>query len=215
MAKEAKDSEVIVIEKLDPKMIMVTITGDSDLICNKMNAVITKQLIDARKDKAKKVAEKSNMWEEVITAIHWRDGNPSEFSEASLMEALESNAPCISAFGLAQSFKDAVVRFGIDKYSTKFRAAVNISSDGGLIPFTFSEYHLDEKLMSPKMGAPVLSRQSRFSGWEAKICIRFIDSLYSMEQIVNIINLAGFGLGIGSGRSSGFGRYHVTNVELI
>lgn len=35
----------------------------------------------------------------------------------------------------------------------------------------------------------------------------------SLEQIINIINLAGFGLGIGSGRSSDYGRYHVENIE--
>ena len=29
----------------------------------------------------------------------------------------------------------------------------------------------------------------------------------------NIINLAGFGNGIGSGRSSGYGRYHVDGIK--
>ena len=33
------------------------------------------------------------------------------------------------------------------------------------------------------------------------------------KQIVNTINLAGFGLGIGSGRTSGYGRYHVVDVQ--
>ena len=37
--------------------------------------------------------------------------------------------------------------------------------------------------------------------------------VYSLEQIINIINLAGFGLGIGSGRTSGYGRYHVEEVR--
>lgn len=37
----------------------------------------------------------------------------------------------------------------------------------------------------------------------------------SPEQIVNIINLAGFGLGIGSGRTSGYGRYHVDGVFAL
>lgn len=36
---------------------------------------------------------------------------------------------------------------------------------------------------------------------------------FSLEQIVNIINLAGFGNGIGSGRSSSFGRFRVEDVK--
>jgi len=41
----------------------------------------------------------------------------------------------------------------------------------------------------------------------------YTDHVYSLEQLVNFINMAGFGLGIGSGRSSGYGRYHVVDVK--
>lgn len=37
--------------------------------------------------------------------------------------------------------------------------------------------------------------------------------VYSLDQIVNIINLAGFGIGIGSGRTSGYGRFQVVGVK--
>ena len=45
--------------------------------------------------------------------------------------------------------------------------------------------------------------------------MRRLQNIYSAEQIVNIINLAGFGIGIGSGRTSGYGRYHVENIEAV
>ena len=35
---------------------------------------------------------------------------------------------------------------------------------------------------------------------------------FSLKQIVNVINLAGFENGIGSGRSSSFGRFRVEDV---
>ena len=138
---------------------------------------------------------------------------PTDFSEEGLIDALKNNAPCISAFGLKKSFMQAVVRNGIDTYSTKFDASVNIVATDNLIPITFASHHVDEKLMSPKKGAPVLTRLNRFTGWSATFNIQYIENgSYSLEQIVSIIDLAGFGLGIGSGRSSGYGRYHVTNV---
>jgi len=214
MAKNVTE-KLIEIKPISPKRIIVKIEGDSDLVLNKMNDVSTRQLTDERKDKAKSM-EKPNEFEQIITAIHWRDGKPKEFTEASLMDALKNNAPCITAFGLKKSFGQAVVRNEIDTYATKFDASVNVLGIGdGLVPIQFAEHHVDEKLMSPKRGAPVLVRLNRFSGWSAEIEISYIDNVYSEEQIINIVNLAGFGIGIGSGRSSGYGRYHVIDVKAV
>lgn len=209
MAKQ----ESIVLKKVKVSSAIIYIEGDGDLVLNKMNDPTARALTDARKDKAKSM-EKPDEWESVITSMHWRDGTPKEFSEASLEEALRTNAPCISAFGMKQSLKAAVVRNNIDTYSTKFDASVNIVAVNNLIPITFAEHHIDEKLMSPKKGSPVLVRLNRFVGWKAEFMIQYIDGgAYSLDQIVNLINLAGFGLGIGSGRSSGYGRYHVADVK--
>lgn len=202
----------IELKPLGVKTMNVTIVGDGDLVLNKMNDVTAKQLTDARKDKAKST-QKPNEWESVITSMHWYDGKPTDFSEDGLQNALKNNKPCITAFALKKSFGDAVVRNEIDKYKTKFDASVNIVAKGGLVPITFAEHTLDEKLMSPKKGAPVLVRLNRFSGWSATFTVQFMENVYSAEQIVNIINLSGFGLGIGSGRSSGYGRYHVENIN--
>ena len=206
--KEVKNIEVKAIE---PKTLILHIEGQSDLVLNKMNACIVRALTDARKDKAKSL-EKPNEWEQVITAMHWYNGTPTDFSEEGLKKALVENAPCISAFGMKKSFGEAVVRNEIDKYKTKFDANVNIIARNNLIPIKFTEYFLDEKLMSPKKGSPVLTRLNRFTGWSADITISFLENVYSEEQIISIVNLAGFGLGIGSGRSSGYGRYKVTSI---
>ena len=211
MAKKIEEN-VIEVKPLGNRFMEVTIVGDSDLILNKMNDVNAKQLIDKRKDKAKDM-EKSNVWENIITSMHWYNGKPTDFSEAGLEDALKNNAPCITDFGLKKSFGDAVVRYEIDKYRTKFDANINMVSNGGLVPITFAEHYIDEKLMSPKKGSPVLVHLNRFSGWKATFTVSFMENVFSAEQIVNIINYAGFGLGIGSGRSSGFGRDHVSEVK--
>lgn len=205
-------TETIEIKRIDVKQVTVKIVGDGDLILNKMNDVSARQLTDQRKNKAKDM-EVPNEWEQIITAIHWRDGKPTDFSEQGLIDALKNNAPCITAFGLKKSFGEAVVRNEIDKFKTKFDPSVNIIAKGNLIPIKFTEHYIDEKLMSPVRGKPVLVRMNRFSGWSAEFTIQFTENVYSLEQIINIINLAGFGLGIGSGRTSGYGRYHVEEVR--
>ena len=126
---------------------------------------------------------------------------------------LMENAPCITAFGLKKSWCAAVVRNEIDTYGTKFDNAVNIIAERGLVPIKFASYCLDERLMTPKKGAPIVTRLSHFSGWSAEIKIAYTTHVYSDSEIVNIVNAAGFGIGIGSGRSSGYGRYHVVDVK--
>ena len=205
-------TETVEIKRIDVKQVTVKIVGDGDLILNKMNDVSARQLTDQRKNKAKDL-EVPNEWEQIITALHWRDGKPTDFSEQGLIDALKNNAPCITAFGLKKSFGEAVVRNEIDKFKTKFDPSVNIIAKGNLIPIKFTEHYIDEKLMSPVRGKPVLVRMNRFSGWSAEFTIQFTENVYSLEQIINIINLAGFGLGIGSGRTSGYGRYHVEAVR--
>lgn len=206
----------IEIRPINPIQMRVTIAGDGDLVLNRMDDVTVRALTDARKDKAKST-DKPNVWESVITAMHWRDPLPkdplerAEWNENTLAEFLKTNAPCIPAFGLRKSWGDAVVRNEIDKYATKFMTQVNVIES--LIPIKFTQHFVDEKLMSPKRGAPVLARLNRFTGWHATFTVNYTDNVYSDEQILNIINMAGFGLGIGSGRSSGYGRYHVENVS--
>ncbi len=213
MAKEKK----IEVPAINPEIRTITIVGTSDLVLNKMNDQTVRTLTDQRKDKAKSL-DKPNEWEEVVTAIHWLNGkpdiDPSEYSAETMEKMLKENKPCISAFGLKKQLCKAVVRNKIETYSTGFDANVNIIPKGdGLIPIDFAEHYIDEKLMSPKRGAPVLARLNRFSGWSADVEVAYMDNAYSIDSIVSIFNLAGFGLGIGSGTSSGFGRFKVEGVK--
>lgn len=194
---------------------IIEIEGDGDLVLNKMNARNTRALLA---EDRKKVKESPNVYEDIITAIWWRDPIPAKDTykecDEEMMHKLEKeNAPCITAFGLKKSFGQAVVRNEIDKYATKIDNAINVVADKGLVPITYTTWHVEERLMSPKKGAPVVVRLNHFGGWRAKFRIDYTDNVYSLNEIVNIINLAGFGLGIGSGRSSGYGRYHVVGVE--
>lgn len=212
MTKKVKETQVISLQDVNigVRTMNVSIVGDGELVLNKMNDVVARQLINARKDKAKSI-EKPNVWEEIITAMHWKNGKPTDFSEDGLKKALKENAPCITGFALKKSFGDSVVRNKIDKYKTNFDASVNIVGD--LFPISFAQHVIDEKLMSPKKGSPVLVHLNRFIGWSCTFTISFLETAYSAEQILNIIQMAGFGLGIGSGRSSGYGRYHISNVS--
>ncbi len=207
----------IELKRPNIKRATIFIEGDGDLVLNKMNARNTRTLTE-KQNGTRTTSQNPNKWEDLITAVNWYDGHGmkdtyKEATEAKLRDLTVNSHPCISAFGLKKSFGQAVVRNEIDKYATKFDNAVNVIATKGLIPVNITEYSYDERLMSPKKGAPVLVYLNHFSGWSAKFDIEYTDNVYTLDQIVNIINLAGFGLGIGSGRTSGYGRYHVTAIE--
>lgn len=211
--KDETEVKRIVVPEIAPQIATITIVGDSDLILNKMNDVTKRILTGERNDEAVEL-QKPNKWEEIITSIHWLNGKPTEFSEKSLEKELKENFPCISAFGLKKQMNKAVVRNKIDTYSTNFDAAVSVIPKGdNLIPIKFAEHYIDEKLMQPKKGKPVLARLNRFGGWSAEFSISYMDKVFSLSGIITILNLTGFGIGIGSGTSSGYGRFHVENVK--
>lgn len=211
--KMAEEEQIINVVPIEVAHAQITIEGDSDLILNKMDDITAADLTGERNGKAKAISPEDDTWARIITSIHWYDGTPTDFTEEGMKKALKENKPCITGFGLKKSFGDAVVRNEIDQYRTKFDNGMNVIARGDLVPITFTEHFIDEKLMQPKKGKPVLARLNRFTGWSATFQISYTGKVYSIEQIVNVINLAGFGLGIGSGRSSGYGRYHVKDIS--
>ena len=214
-----KKETVVEIKTANVKHATIHIVGDSDLVLNKVNASNERALIaEDRKAASLWEAQHNNKWEQIITAIHWRDPLPckdtnAECNEDMMQYLAKNNAPCITAFGLKKSWGQSVTRNEIDKYSTKFDNAVNVVAKGGKVPIKFTDWVIDERLMSPKRGAPISVKLSHFIGWSADIEIMYTDNVYSLSEIVTVINYAGFGLGIGSGRSSGYGRYHVVDVK--
>lgn len=204
-----KTVESIGLKAINVKHATIYIEGKTDLVLNQMNARNTRTLTEKQSGKST-TKDAPNKWEDIITAVKWYDGHGmkdtyKESTEAKMDELIKNNKPCITAFGLKKSFGQAVVRNEIDKYATKFDNAINvIGRKNGLIPVEFASWLYDERLMSPKKGAPVLVYLNHFIGWRAEFDIEYTDNVYTLDQIVNIINLAGFGLGIGSGRTSGY-----------
>lgn len=217
MATKKENTANMIDIEAKVKHMVIKIEGKGDLILNKMNARNERMLTA---EDRKSIREKPNFWEDVITSIHWRDSlgmedTYTESTEEKMHEALKKNAPCITAFGLKKSFCDAVVRNEIDKYKTKIENAIEVSSADGreMIPVKFAGWEAEQKLMSPKRGAPINVILNHFHNWTAEFQIDYLDHVYSRDQILNIVNLAGFGLGIGSGRTSGYGRYKIVEVK--
>lgn len=214
MAKE----KILELKPIEVKNAQIYIVGDSDLILNKVNARYERELREIDNGN-KTIKETPNMWEDIITSVKWNIPYPvtdtyKEMDEKIYYYMLEHGKPCISSYGLWKSIGDAVVRNEIDTYATKIKNAVNIIAKDNSIPISFTEAAVDNRVMPLKKGGHTITKLNRFSGWSCNFTIRYTENVYTLNQIVNFINLAGFGLGIGSGRSSGYGRYHIVDVSM-
>lgn len=218
MARQKTDDSNVKLIEIRPMTATITITGTNDLVLNKMGDATARALAGEREGKTTDSDQASDYWEDRITSMHWVTGVPSTFNEDVYNQMVDPenkiDLPCITCFGLKKSWKDAVVRNEIATWATKFDATVfPVGVRGDLIPVDYTDHYVVKKLMQPKKGKPVLSTFNVFKNWKAVFRISYIPNVYSLEQIVNIINLAGFGLGVGSRRPCGYGRYTVTNVE--
>ena len=197
------------------KHMRISIEGDGDLILNKMSDPAKRALDKIEPDSRKK---NPNKWEHIITSVHWlnpvtiEDGY-NTCDEEMMHRLLEENKPCITTFGLKQSFGQAVVRNKIEQYRTNFDVAMNVVPPNGLVPITFDSWSVEERYMDPTKGSPVKVWLNHFHNWKAQFQVDYTDAVYTRDQLLNFIIRAGFGLGIGSGRSSGYGRYHIVKVE--
>ena len=72
-----KKERIIEVQPVKIEQATILIDGDGDLVLNKMNARTVRERTAAR-DGKKTIKEVPNIWEDIITAIHWRDGYPVE-----------------------------------------------------------------------------------------------------------------------------------------
>lgn len=212
MAKQ----EIIELKPIEVKTAQIFIEGDSDLVLNKVNARYGRECVDI--DSGNKVIKETpNMWEDILTSVKWTipfpKQNTKDLDQDDYEYMLKNGKPCISSYGIWKSIGDAVVRNEIDNYATKIRNAVMVVAKDNAIPIDFAEASVDRVIMPLKKSGHTVAKLNRFSGWKCNFTIRYTENVYSLAQIVNFINLAGFGLGIGSSRNSGYGRYHVVDVK--
>lgn len=210
----AKKTEEIVIKPLPLKRIVITLEGDGELILHKMSKRTRQDLLDKQANKTKN-PEPHNEWEDIATSLHWKKPIGEIKTEDDLRKLFEENTPCISAKGLMESFCNAVVRYGLDKYTTNFRANVKIVSVDKKIPIKFAQHYVREELIPSNTASkvPVRSLFNVFDGWTADVEIQYVNgTAFKLEQILQVIGYAGFGIGVGSSRDDDYGRFHIKSA---
>lgn len=217
MAKK-ETQELISIKPMEIQQIPIRIVGDSPLIVHAWSEKAKKQILDKQtKATTTKAKEARNPYADFIDSMHWLtekpEPNPNAFEEA-VKNGAKWGFPVTS---IKQSANSTAYRLGWVANQTALRCSYFVESEfGELFEIKGSIPEMREDNVTIGMGTADLRYRAEFKNWYADVMLSFNASgIYTIEQIVNIINAGGYSCGLGEWRAEKdgiFGRYHVETI---
>jgi hypothetical protein len=191
--KKTTEQVGISIPQIAIQRLMVKIVGDSPLITHAWAAKAIRQIKDKQEKKATKGREAREPEADYQAAFYRTDdGVPAMRSVAFKMAAVSA---C----------RD------LDMKMTEARGRFHI--EGELIEI-IGEPRMREDMVRVGMGTADIRYRPEFVKWSAILPITYNSTQISPEQIINLLNVAGFGVGVGEWRpekNGQYGRFHVAS----
>ena len=171
----------------------VKIVGDSPLITNKWSDKAKKEILDKQMGKAhKKRAAK----------------DPEADFERSIYRTTKGCG--FPAIAIKCAMVDACSQLGKSITKVMTRGAFHI--EGELIEIKGKPV-MREDMVRVGMGVADIRYRAMFDPWSAMVTFRYNADVFSAEQITNLLNLAGFAVGIGEWRPQRNGQMGLFHVE--
>lgn len=193
----------------------VTLVGDSPLIVHAWSHKAKREMLDKQMKKAKGAKEAKDPKADYEASMYrLADGGfgfPSVAFKAAAVTAGTSVAG-LTKVAARQAFhvlgEDVDIKGAFDGSVSR----VNLARiDGG-------EPQMREDMVRVGMGTADLRYRAEFPKWHAHVLVRYNQGVLSESQILNLLNTAGFAVGVGEWRpekDGAYGMFHVaTEAEL-
>lgn len=181
----------IVLPALRIETLSLMLVGDSPLIVHAWSEKAKRQMLDKQMKKAKQAKEAKD---------------PEADYEACFYRT-ETGGYGFPAIGVKAAMVGAC-RF-VDMKMTEARGAFHIDCE---MLSVIGEPRMREDMVRIGMGTADIRYRPEFVDWRIPVEIKFNSSVISAEQIANLLNTAGFAIGIGEWRpekNGQYGRFHV------
>ncbi len=196
----AKASKAVEIKNLDIRKIKVALIGDSPLIVHKFSEKMKKQMLDKQMgiSSPKEKKDPQAQYEEAFYLLD--DGVPGFPVDAFKLSAIRGGKP------LGVVMTDAKGAFFIHgEYSQKEQREL-IRIEGTV--------SMREDMVKLQTGVADIRYRPQFFPWRVELVIEYNAGVITADQLINMFNSAGFGVGVGewrpsSDKSGTFGRFHV------
>ena len=213
MTKKETNVE-IELKPIQIKEAVVTIKGKTPLIVNNFNEKSRQQIIDAqmKKPKAKEVR---NPLEDFIRASYWLTEMPETFDREHFEEALKNGAEFgFPAKGIKASIVSGAYRNGMTKDKVSLYGAFLIPEE--FVKIDFEDIVMREDYVRIAHNGTDVRFRPQFNNWSMTFTIQYNENTYSLDQIINFINLGGFSCGLGEMRvekGGSNGAYEVVTTK--
>ena len=198
MKKKETEKTEIIVKPIKIKEVEITIKGTTPLIVNNFNEKSRRQILDAQQKKTKE-KEIRNPIEDGMRACYWLTPMPKEFTEESFEQALKEGARFgFPAKGIKASIVSGAYRNKMTPDKVSLYGAFLIPEE--LVEIKYEELVIREDYVRIAHGGTDVRFRPEFKGWTMKFKIQYNENSYSLQQIIDFINLGGFSCGLGEMR---------------
>lgn len=193
----ARTETAIELPPLKIDRIEVTIIGDTPLIVHKWSEKARKLIRDKQTGKGSAGREKKNPEEDFRESLHITPDGRHGFPTVGIKSSAVTACTSISSM-------------------TKISARQAFHVEGDYAIIEGSEPTMREDMVRVGMGTADIRYRGQYWPWRATITISHNRNVLSAEQILTLLNTAGFGVGLGEWRperDGQFGRFHVATAE--
>lgn len=190
-----KTTKEIVLPALQIETVSLMLIGDSPLIVHAWSEKAKREMLDKQMKKASAGREAKD---------------PQADYEACFYRT-ETGGYGFPAIGVKAAMVSAA-RF-LDAKMTVLRGAFHIDSE--MLPI-IGEPRPREDMVRVGMGTADIRYRPEFVDWRIPATIKYNTAAISAEQIANLLNVAGFGVGIGEWRpekTGSYGCFHVAGSD--
>ena len=215
MKKE--ENQVIQIPEIKIRRAKIKIVGDSPLIIHKFSEKAKAEILNKQMKKAKVAKEAKVPFADFIQSLHWItpmpecEGKTEEELQKDFEEALKNGARFgFPTVGIKQSAISSAFRGGLAKNKVSLQGTFHI--EGELAEIKGDLRMREDYAKIPMAGADIVYRGEFATGWTSEFNVLYDEGTISLEQIIQMINLGGFSVGIGDWRvekGGNFGMFHV------
>lgn len=218
-----KNETIIEIKPIEIEKVNVTITGDTPLIVHAWGVKAKREMLDKQMKVTKtKGHDAKNPVSDFIESMYWITSKPTKETMVAFNAIADTAKFGFPVNAIKQSAISGAYRCGAvkDKVSCKGAFFIDgiIVAENQLAVIEGPAPVMREDMVRIGQGVADIRYRGEFREWKMRLSITYNKhGLYTLDQIINMINMGGYTVGIGEWRpekDGQYGMFHVAGNDL-